>query len=136
MLGFLLWLGCAFIGGAQTKQFDDGRIIFPATDGKLSGAATLQSANVLFNGDGSVTWNYKPTRWGMYDIELTLAGERYDKVELEVELPNKTLKVSNFAPVAKVGRFYVSKAEPFSVTIHSRGLGDARLSAVTLTPAP
>src|SRR3954469_25849050 len=99
---------------ARAAQLPDGRIVFSAAEGKLRGQAARNESKVKLraSGDG-VSWTFKPTRWGMYDIELTAEGVG----GLEVEVAGKRF---NGSKARTIGRVYVAKSEPFSVTITSK----------------
>jgi hypothetical protein len=136
----------------RTGQFPGGRIVFSPTDAKVTGtAAKLESspgnhriANWT-NAYDFVTWDFKPTRWGMYDIELTYAAAGGGGTELQVELAGKAFKVARpstgswdqYASLP-IGRFYLEKAQPFTLKVGcatSKGEPVANLKAVTFRPA-
>jgi hypothetical protein len=137
----------------KTAQLTGGRITFMASDAQVQGNhATLlsQPGNhcVSFSKDTSdaMSWDFKPTRWGMYDLELTCSAVGVDGPELQLDIPGHafTLTVpatggeTRYATVP-VGRFYLSNAEPFKLRVACKtpnGNGTVNVKAVTLRPAP
>ncbi len=101
----------------RAAQPSNGRIEFSAAEGKRD----AQSADTIF-------WEYKPTRWGMYDVETSGKGAG----EFQIEVAGKNFPSTK---VGKAGRVYIAKAEPFAVRIKSIPSG-VRVEGVTLTPAP
>ncbi len=137
-----LWLLLASVNPllAQTKsgQAADGRITFLAADAK--GSARSAGSELLLQGaSDSAAWEYKPTRWGMYDVSVDFAGTEQPAGEITVELAGQTLQA---APVAKgkpIGRIYLAKADPFTATVRYKnrpGTAGVRLLSLGLTPAP
>jgi len=137
----------------NTAQFTDGRITFSALDSTVAGSkAKLEShpgnhrIGFWTEATDSVSWAYKPTRWGMYDVELTYSAEGGDGTELFLELPGKSLKVNRPSTgswyrytTIPVGRFYLEKSDPYTLRAGcSKLLGAAamNLKAITLRPAP
>ena len=61
-----------------------------------------------------VTWEFKPTRWGMYDVELSYESAGGKDTELEVGVAGKMYKVA-VAPTGgaeqyatlPIGQFYL-----------------------------
>src|SRR5579871_3779386 len=109
----------------KTTQFPDGVIIFPASDSKndvevghidpTTGEHHLKLPRVLKN---AYHWDYKPTRWGMYEVELTGAahGENQSVIEIKVAghgfavTPKSTGGTNEFQTI-RAGRFYLEKSE-------------------------
>ena len=137
----------------RTTQFPDGRIVFSALDAAVHGrAAKLEShpgnhrIGFWTNPGDSVSWNYKPTRWGRYDLELVYSADGTQAVELELEAAGKKFTVLRPPTgswyryqVLSVGRLYLAKAEPFRVVVSCptlRGGAALNLKAVILRPAP
>ncbi len=142
--------GIAFLGlsaaTAFAAQLPDGRIEFGTTDAAVSGSAVIDgTAGVrLGSGSGVVRWNYKPTRWGKYDVvaEVRAAGE----VSLAVDVAGTPVSFRGTVPkkgtastgTVTVGRVYVAKSDPFQVTVSSDAAAAAgfELTRLTLVPAP
>jgi len=137
----------------NTAQFADGRIVFSALDARVQGHhARLEShpgnhrIGFWSEPGDSVTWEFKPTRWGMYDLELAFSAQDGDGTELQIDIAGKTFTVARPSTgswyryqTLPIGRFYLSKAEPFAVRVSCLSLkGGAvmNLKAVTLRPAP
>ncbi len=137
----------------NTTQFADGRITFSALDSKVSGAqAKLETHpgnhRIGFWSDAmdSVSWQYKPTRWGMYDVDLTFSADGGGGTELAFEVAGKTLKTTRPSTgswyrytTLGVGRVYLEKSELFTLRaacLALKGAAVMNLKAVTLRPAP
>ena len=137
----------------KTTQFPDGVIIFPASDSKndvevghidpTTGEHDLKLPRVLKN---AYHWDYKPTRWGMYEVELTGAahGENQSVIEIKVAghgfavTPKSTGGTNEFQTI-RAGRFYLEKSEPLVATVQNIEGGRSGLfsiKALTLRPAP
>ncbi len=137
----------------KSAQFAGGRITFSALDAKVAGSkAKLESHpgnhRVGFWADAAdaVSWEFKPTRWGRYDVEVTYAATGGEGTELLVEVAGKAFTVTRpgtgswyrYATLP-VGRFYLEKQQPFTVKVGCatlKGAAVANLKAVTLRPAP
>ena len=137
----------------KTAQFAGGRITFSALDAKVVGAqAKLEThpgnhrIGFWANAADAVTWDFKPTRWGRYDVEVTYSAAGGDGTELQVEIAGKSFTVARpgtgswyrYATLP-VGRFYLEKSQPFTVKVGCaslKGAAVANLKAVTLRPAP
>ncbi len=134
-------------------QFSDGRITFSAADAKVAGTKTKLESHpgnqrIGFWTDAAdfVSWDYKPTRWGMYEVELAFSGAGGEGTELEVEFAGR--KVSAKRPstgswyryaTLPMGRVYLENEKPFTLTVRcldKKGSAVANLKAVTLRPAP
>src|SRR5436190_3187729 len=139
--------------GEKTDQFTDGRIVFSALDAKVQGnKAKLESHpgnhRIGFWTDpaDSVSWEFKPTRWGMYDLELAFSADGGDGTELQIELAGQTFRVMRPSTgswyryqTLPIGRFYLARAEPFTLRascVALKGGAVMNLKAVTLRPAP
>ena len=94
----------------------------------------------------AVSWDFKPTRWGMYEVEVTYSAAGGDDTELSVEIAGKTFTVARpgtgswyrYATLP-VGRFYLEKSQPYTLKVGCKTLKGgavANLKAVTLRPAP
>ena len=137
----------------NTAQFSDGRITFSALDSKVSGAkAKLESHpgnhRIGFWTDAadSVSWYYKPTRWGMYDVDITFSANGGEGTEVVLEIAGKTLKVTRPSTgswyrytTLRAGRVYLEKSEPFTLRAACsvlKGAAAMNLKAITLRAAP
>ncbi len=113
---------------SSITQRPNGEIILPIT------AATRST-------DGTLSWTYKPTRWGMYDVEVLSPGN--PPTAFRVQVAGKELTAPSDATPAKngdneafspLGRFYLEKSEPFE--IRAAANKNAELKAIRLRPAP
>jgi hypothetical protein len=137
----------------RTQQFPDGRIIFSALDAEVRGRQAKLESNPGNHRIGfwtdpadTVHWNYKPTRWGKYDLELVYSADGGEGTELEVEVAGQKFSVTRPSTgtwyryrTLSVGRVYLAKAEPFQVSVSCktlRGPAALNLKAVILRPAP
>jgi hypothetical protein len=127
-------LCCQRLSAAEGgRQEDDGRIIFTVHDGRIAGETDLDS------------WDYKPTRWGMYDVSLTYANG--GPAGSEVEIAFGAAKVAGALATTgspdrdatlAMGRLYVADTKPHTLTVRcTRQVDEAvmHLKAVTLVPA-
>jgi len=136
-----------------SQQFADGRIVFSALDAKVHGTrARLESHpgnhRIGFWTDTgeSVSWNYKPTRWGMYSLEVAFSADGGADTELLFEIAGQNFTVIRPATgswyryqTLGLGSIYLAKPEPFIVRVSCRKMTGAavmNLKAVTLHPAP
>ena len=136
----------------QSGQFTDGRITLAAGDSKVTGSkANLelhpgnQRIGFWTEVSDSVSWDYRPTRWGMYEVEVVYSADGGDGTEITVELPGKTLRGTRGSTgswyrydTVKMGRYYLEKSEPFTLKVGSSkltGVAVMNLKAVTLRPA-
>ena len=137
----------------KSAQFAGGRITFSALDSKVAGSkAKLESHpgnhRIGFWADAadSVGWDFKPTRWGRYDVEVTYSAAGGEGTEFLVEVAGKSFTVARPSTgswyryaTLPVGRFYLEKQQPFAVKVGCatlQGVAVANLKAVTLRPAP
>lgn len=137
----------------KTAQFADGRIVFSALDASVRGNHAKLETNpgnyrVGFWTDASdtVSWDFKPTRWGRYDVELTFSADGGEGTELKFEIAGKTFTVARPSTgswyryqTLPVGRVYLADAKPFSLIVSCAKLNGGaamNLKAVTLRPAP
>jgi len=115
----------------------------------LSGAHALATGTASTDADGVVTWapaapgahvtgDYKPTRWGMYDVEAQLESPAPGKVKLT--LAGKELTgAANGSATVKLGRVYVDNTVVQAVVIDTEPADPAKPLAVkslVFTPAP
>jgi len=136
----------------DTRQFDDGRIVLSARQARVAGGtAKLESQpgnhriGFWTAPDDTVSWTWKPTRWGAYDVLLTYSSEAPDGTEIEVAVGPTTVT----GRLASTGNWYRYMALPLGrvaipaggdlpVTVRCTKLvGPAvmNLKAVTLAPA-
>jgi hypothetical protein len=136
----------------DTRQFDDGRIVLSARQARVAGGnAKLESQpgnhriGFWTTADDTVSWTWKPTRWGAYDVLLTYSSDAPDGTEIEVAVGPTTVT----GRLASTGNWYRYMALPLGrvaipaggdlpVTVRCTKLvGPAvmNLKAVTLAPA-
>jgi hypothetical protein len=138
----------------KSVSFPDGHLVFSALDSRVEGPgkAKLEShpgnhrVGFWSNLDDAVVWDFQPTTWGMYwvDVTYSLAGKGS---EVEVSLAGESVKGS-LSPTGTwyryttrtLGRVYLAddrKAVKLSVK-GTKKLGGAvmNLKAITLRPAP
>ena len=137
----------------KTAQFAGGRITFSALDAKVLGTqAKLEShpgndrIGFWAKATDAVSWDFKPTRWGRYDVVVTYSAAGGEGTELLVEIAGKNFTVARPGTgswyrytTLPVGRFYLEKSQPFTVKVGCatlKGAAVANLKAVTLLPAP
>ncbi|MCX7430473.1 MAG: hypothetical protein NTY17_05655 [Planctomycetia bacterium] len=115
------------------RQDDDGRIVFTADDSRIVGDETNQCR-----------WDYKPTRWGMYDVSLTYtnAGPAGSEVEIafgaaKVAGTLATTGSPDRDATLAMGRLYVADTKPQSLVVRCpRHVdGAVQVKTVTLSPA-
>jgi hypothetical protein len=118
-------------GGEGIRQEDDGRIIFTVTADRIVGDETNQCS-----------WDYKPTRWGMYEVSLTYANTGPAASEVEVAFgPKKVTGTLDTAgsrdgpATQSLGRLYVADAKPDTLAVRcTRQVDGVHVKTVTLTP--
>ena len=137
----------------QTAQFTDGRIIFSALDAKIQGTkAKLETQpgnhriGFWTDASDSVSWDFKPTRWGMYDLELTYSADGGEGTDLQFDIAGQTFTIARPSTGSwyryqslPIGRFYLAKSEPFTLRASCKKLSGGavmNLKAITLRPAP
>ncbi len=119
-------------GGEGVLQQDDGRIVFNASNARIVGDETNQCS-----------WDYKPTRWGMYDVSVTYTNA--GPAGSEVEVAFGTTKVTGTLGTTgspdrdatlSLGPMYVADTQPRTLTVRcSRRVdGSVNLKTVTLSP--
>jgi len=156
---FATWftLLCAVAEGAadslpleKSRQLSDGQIVFSASDGKAEAEGNAHAqrdetkAAVVLSGSGTadVSWNYKPTRWGMYRLEVIAGSENSGGVPIEIEIAGQKFSTRVSASGADsdhpldLGTIYITKTEPFSVHLRKTAEGTVLLKALVLRPAP
>lgn len=137
----------------NTTQFPDGRIVLSALDARVEGdRAKLEThpgnhrIGFWSNIQDSVHWDYKATRPGMYDVELTYSVANGELNEIECTFGGKTLrsKLVNTGSwyhytTVPIGRVYIEKSGMLPVKVRGvKIMGGAvmNLKALTLRPAP
>jgi lysophospholipase L1-like esterase len=136
----------------QNGQLTEGRILFLPKTAKLDHFGTSPTGTNIDEISGwteagaSATWEFKPTRWGKYDVELTYSGNPGEGTELSIDVAGTNLKVTPPAITGAghvgtftAGRFYLTNSEPFTVHISSPKAArnsTFSLKAVSLQPAP
>ncbi|HEX7653150.1 MAG TPA: hypothetical protein VF607_06565, partial [Verrucomicrobiae bacterium] len=134
-------------------QVAEGRIAFVPKDAKLTGeklhVEEAANADALtgwrFKGDAAA-WDYKPTRWGRYDVEVCFSGEGREPVEFNLLVAGQSLPVTLRSPgkfghvrSAPAGRFYLAKSDPFSVRLElaaDPGKSQMQVKGIVFRPAP
>lgn len=141
----------------RSRQFSDGRIVFSALDAEVAGrTAKLEThpgnhrVGFWTNADDSVTWGYKATRWGMYDVLLTYSTASADggrvAVEMSSEKGGSATVEGTLASTGSwyryrtinLGKMYLEKAGKYTLTVRCLqkvGLAVMNLKAVILAPA-
>lgn len=136
----------------KTEQHSSGRIVFTANDAVVKGKNAKLESNpgnyrIGFwrNIDTSVVWNYKATRWGMYNVHLTYATSHPDGTEIEIEIGGSKVKTvlkktGSFYHYTTVdcGKLYMAKAGKQTLTVRclkKTGRSIINLKSVILTPA-
>lgn len=137
----------------KTTQHPDGRIVFSALDATVQGTQARLETNPGNHRIGfwtdpsdSVTWNYKPSRWGMYDVELTYSGDGGEGTQIEVTVGGQKRSAARESTgswyrygVMPLGRVYLASSDPLVVRagcLSMKGGAALNLKAVTLRPAP
>ncbi len=137
----------------STGQLSDGRIVFSALDAQVHGQkARLESHpgnhRIGFWTDPQdfVTWDYKPSRWGRYDVELVFSADGGAGTEITVEIGREKLTATRPSTgswyayqTLSLGTITLLTGDPFTVRVGcAKLLGAAALNlkAVILRPAP
>ena len=126
-------LCCQQLSAAEGgRQDDDGRIVFDASNIRIVGDETNECS-----------WDYKPTRWGMYDVSLTYANA--GPAGSEVEVAFGTTKVTGTLGTTgspdrdatlSLGRLYVADTKPSTLTVRwPRQADGIHVKTVMLSPA-
>lgn len=117
----------AFDLPTKTSQYSDGRIVF-------------SEANAKRGEDGSLSWSYRPTRWGMYSVEGIFEGVT-EATDIRIEIAGQTLGTSgvpkpDLAPFGSLTASvtYFPEAKPYEVRAISKS--GNKLKGVLLRPAP
>ncbi len=139
--------------GPTTVQFPRGRIVFPAESAKLAGSHLKledsqegQRISGWSEAPDGASWDFKPTRWGKYDVDITYSSEGEGESEFELLLPGQTFHVALSSSggnghyyTVSAGRYYLAKADPASIQIQPVKIAAGTavtIKAITLRPAP
>lgn len=130
--------------GNKTAQFSGGRILFSAFDAREN--ASEGQIGFGSRREDSMVWEFKPTRWGMYDIELTCAAVEGSGMELQFSVAGKLFTILsrttgswNRYVTLPVGRFYLEQEKPFTLRMSCKGTTGnpvMNFKAITFRPAP
>jgi len=114
-------------------QEDDGRIVFTVQHGQIIGTTDV------------VSFDYKPTRWGMYDVSLIYANAGPAGSEVEVAFGEAkvagTLATTGSPErdaTVSLGRLYVADTTPHALSVRCPNTVSGavmNLKTVTLSPA-
>lgn len=136
----------------ETRQYADGRIVLTARDATVDGTrAKLEShpgnhrIGFWSKPDDTVSWTWKPTRWGAYDVRLAYSTASPSGSEVEITIGDAVLS----GQLASTGSWYRYTTLPFGrAVIPASGplpvrvrctklVGGAvmNLKAILLTPA-
>lgn len=114
----------------NSKQLGDGRIIFSSIDAKIKGNTAKLEKNpsnyrigFWSNLSESIFWNYKATRWGMYDVELTYSLES-KKSKIHIQIGDKSINSEIQATnswykynTVRLGKIYLPKSGQYLITV-------------------
>jgi len=101
----------------NSAQFPDGRIVFSALDARVQGSRARLESNPGNHRIGfwtdpkdEVSWELKPTRWGMYDLELTCSAVGAEGSELQLNIAGQFFKTRHGRLASKA--LYVRNPKP------------------------
>ena len=114
----------------NSKQLSDGRIIFSSLDAKIKGDTAKLEKNpsnyrigFWSNLSDSIFWNYKATRWGMYDVELTYSLES-KKSKIHIQIGDKSINSEIQATnswykynTVRLGKIYLPKSGQYLIAV-------------------
>ena len=114
----------------KSKQLGDGRIIFSSIDAKIKGNTAKLEKNpsnyrigFWSNLSDSIFWNYKATRWGMYDVELTYSLES-KKSKIHIQIGDKSINSEIQATnswykynTVRLGKIYLPKSGQYLIAV-------------------
>ena len=114
----------------NSKQLGDGRIIFSSIDAKIKGNTAKLEKNpsnyrigFWSNLSDSIFWNYKATRWGMYDVELTYSLES-KKSKIHIQIGDKSINSEIQATnswykynTVRLGKIYLPQSGQYLITV-------------------
>ena len=114
----------------NSKQLSDGRIIFSSLDAKIKGDTAKLEKNpsnyrigFWSNLSDSIFWNYKATRWGMYDVELTYSLEsKKSKIHIQIgdQSINSEIQATNSwykYNTVRLGKIYLPKSGQYLIAV-------------------
>ena len=114
----------------NSKQLGDGRIIFSSIDAKIKGNTAKLEKNpsnyrigFWSNLSDSIFWNYKATRWGMYDVELTYSLEsKKSKIHIQIgdQSINSEIQATNSwykYNTVRLGKIYLPKSGQYLIAV-------------------
>ena len=122
----------------NSKQLSDGRIIFSSLDAKIKGDTAKLEKNpsnyrigFWSNVSDSIFWNYKATRWGMYDVELTYSLES-KKSKIHIQIGDKSINSEIQATnswykynTVRLGKIYLPKSGQYLIAVKGVEKGGA-----------
>ena len=122
----------------NSKQLGDGRIIFSSIDAKIKGNTAKLEKNpsnyrigFWSNLSDSIFWNYKATRWGMYDVELTYSLES-KKSKIHIQIGDKSINSEIQATnswykynTVRLGKIYLPKSGQYLIAVKGVEKGGA-----------
>ena len=114
----------------NSKQLGDGRIIFSSIDAKIKGNTAKLEKNpsnyrigFWSNLSDSIFRNYKATRWGMYDVELTYSLES-KKSKIHIQIGDKSINSEIPATnswykynTVRLGKIYLPKSGQYLIDV-------------------
>ena len=122
----------------NSKQLSDGRIIFSSLDTKIKGDTAKLEKNpsnyrigFWSNVSDSIFWNYKATRWGMYDVELTYSLEsKKSKIHIQIgdQSINSEIQATNSwykYNTVRLGKIYLPKSGQYLIAVKGVEKGGA-----------
>ena len=122
----------------NSKQLSDGRIIFSSLDAKIKGDTAKLEKNpsnyrigFWSNVSDSIFWNYKATRWGMYDVELTYSLEsKKSKIHIQIgdQSINSEIQATNSwykYNTVRLGKIYLPKSGQYLIAVKGVEKGGA-----------
>ena len=114
----------------NSKQLSDGRIIFSSLDAKIKGDTAKLEKNpsnyrigFWSNVSDSIFWNYKATRWGMYDVELSYSLEsKKSKIHIQIgdQSINSEIQATNSwykYNTVRLGKIYLPKSGQYLIAV-------------------
>ena len=122
----------------SSKQLGDGRIILSSLDAKIKGDTAKLEKNpsnyrigFWSNVSDSIFWNYKATRWGMYDVELTYSLES-KKSKIHIQIGDKSINSEIQATnswykynTVRLGKIYLPKSGQYLIAVKGVEKGGA-----------
>ena len=114
----------------NSQQLGDGQIIFSSIDAKIKGNTAKLEKNpsnyrigFWSNLSDSIFWNYKATRWGMYDVELTYSLEsKKSKIHIQIgdNSINSEIQATNSwykYNTVRLGKIYLPKSGQYLIAV-------------------